>query len=454
MNGYCGSSTNASYKFQLIIDGCNGPIRFREDRLRRACATAPMAEGSTRESDGSGAERVSSRNHNHGDDADNGNDNDNDDETILSLLRPESIVVGKQKEQLRNSARSKKNAKGRRRKNHRPRAWTVEDGSCVEESSNRLDVIPLLEKLLLSSTRNDRDSTPNGRQLFDSISVVFDGISITKRPPVPSSNKQPSQLQQQQESEEEIVRGRLWHVMSDTANATSATAVIASKATLCEELHNIKSGCLTIEVTGLYDEADNVIVERIIEHHRRKIDCESLLEQYQMSCSSDQAIDAAGEGRGPMATAATRIRILRRTERGAGKNRRLFQPLGLLRPESVACIFEFGVPVVVSTTSNDCKEAQEEFQSSEHSDGNIQSSFDSSSFRRLAIDGDQTLRSVRRQNPGNVFLTLNESQEVPHATTGSEKGVPVILPIVATDDVFLRQRIVHEGGYVSVSIGA
>jgi hypothetical protein len=305
-------------------------------------------------------------------------------------------------------------------------------------------MIPLLEKLLLSSTHNDMGIASNGRQLFDSISVVFDGISITKRPPVSSSNQQPLQSQQQQqEIEGEIVLGRLWHVTSDTANATSTTAVIASKATPCEGMHDIKSGCLAIEVTGLYDEADNVIVERIIEHHRKKIDRESLLEQYQMSCSSDQATDATAEGRGtmPSAGAATRIRILRRTERGAGKNRRLFQPLGLLRPESVACVFEFGASVVASTTSNDCKEAQEEFQSSEHS-------VDSSFFHRLALDGDQTLRSIRRQNPGNVFLTLNESQKVLHVTAGIDKGAPVILPIVVTDDVFLRQRIVHENGFV------
>jgi len=452
-------ATNSCYKLQLVIDGCNGPIRFREHCLRRATETTTTpAEGGISDSDGNGGAEVSSRNHDHGDVGCNDGDddhNDDDDETILSFLRPESIAVGKQKQKLCNnssSSKSKRNAKsGRKKTTRKPKTCTAEDAEWVEESSNhRLDMIPLLEKLLMPSTRSEIDRNPDGRQLFDSISVVFDGISITKRPPVPASN--PKKKNQEEEAiEEELVRGRLWHVSSDTPNATKA--VMDGEAGFCDSVD--KSGHLTIEVTGLYDEADNVIVERIREqqHDRRATDRDIL----HPANGSDPAIETTGDG-GAHSDAVTRIQMLRRTERGAGKNRRLFQNLGLLRPESVACVFEFGAPITtptptattttttITTTSNDCDDGQEEHESG-HSGGHKQSRLESSSFRRLALDGDQTLRSVRRHNPGNVFLALDEPLEIPHAT-GGEKGVPVIIPIVATDDIFLRQRIVHEGGFV------
>lgn len=408
------SGTNISYKFQLIIDGCNGPIRFREDRLRRSTVTDSSKEESgendPEESGGGG----------------------DDDETILSLLRPESIRSDKQAKQQRSKNGSTKSTKGRRKQNHKPKIFTDEDTAvCAEESSNRLDMIPLLEKLLLSSACNAQGRNSVGIQLFDSISVVFDGISITKRPPVPVSNSKGGNqqlLQRKDETaEDEIVQGRLWHVTTDTSNERAT--VRAHKADIGNSVKD-QLGFLTIEITGIYDEADNVIVERIQEHHRRTID----LERHPSIGVTKEAPESL--------TALTRIQVLRRTERGAGKNRRLFQPLGLLRPESVACVFEFGIPISTKGDNN-CSEDQEE-HTSEYDKGCV---LLSSTFSKLAHDGHQTLRSVRRHNPGNVFLAFDEPLEVP-CTTGVERGEPVILPIVATDDIFLRQRIIHEGGYV------
>ena len=129
--------------------------------------------------------------------------------------------------------------------------------------------------------------------------------------------------------------------------------------------------------------------------------------------------------RGPV---LTRIQTLRRTDRGPGKSRRLFQRLGLLRPESLACVFRFGDADVVSKTTAEI-------------DGDTTCS-SSTRFQRLAIDGDQTLRTASIQHLNPALLTLDEPLEIFHSAHD-----PVV-PIVVTDDVFPRQHIVQEGGYV------
>mmetsp|Transcript_14611 Transcript_14611/g.31108 ORF Transcript_14611/g.31108 Transcript_14611/m.31108 type:complete len:212 (+) Transcript_14611:94-729(+) len=147
-------------------------------------------------------------------------------------------------------------------------------------------------------------------------------------------------------------------------------------------------------------------------------------------------------------TRASRIQTIRRTDRGAGKNRRTFQPLGLLRPDSVACVYDFNF----NAGCGKCGDGNEEEKRGNREHG----------FRCLASDGNQTLRSLRRNNPGNVFLSLDEPFDVAHMANNNghdhrreedsnDNDVPdpvMTIPIVATDDVFLRQRIVQEGGYV------
>jgi hypothetical protein len=417
-------------RFELIIDGCNGPIRFREDCLRRAATPASSVLDCTGDKVRAETAKVSA-----------GNDDDVDD-TILSLLRPESIVVDKQKERIGDNSGAKNRSKRKKKNKPRSKPCASEDTTSDrdEDSPNRLDMLPLLLTLLRPYKRKDREEHPLRPQLFDSILVVFDGISTTKRHPVPGRNqKQNNQhLQQVETIEEEAVRGRLWHVTSDTTKVS--IPILANEADLCN-VTDSKSGCLGIGVTGLYDEADNVIVDRIRERHRREVNRDN--QQYPMG--SDQVINVTGRVSRPLG-AVTSIQILRRTERGAGKNRRLFLPLGLLRPESVACVFEFDA--CVSTTTADCNEyPEEDVKSKDNELRQLQSRRLSSSFSRLALDGNQTLRSVRRRNPTNVFLTLDEPLEVHHGNN-RKNGIGLMKTIVATDDVFLRQRIVHEGGYV------
>lgn len=58
---------------------------------------------------------------------------------------------------------------------------------------------------------------------------------------------------------------------------------------------------------------------------------------------------------------------------------------------------------------------------------------------------------MRHHNPGNVFLDLDKPLEVRNATgvhKDDKTEAPLFIPIVATDDVFLRQRVVQEGGCV------
>ncbi len=386
--------TNVCYKFQLIIDGCNGPIRFREENLRRTSARATSQDDITC----------------------NNNDTDNENETILSLLRPESIAEAAQRKSGCKSSKSKKGTKCRRKKKHKPK------NNSVLENSTRLDMIPLLQKLLISSNRNDKRET-YGEKLFDSIAVIFDGVSITKRPLVQKAN-----APEEERMEEEITRGRFWRVTSDDSSQNATEVVPAGGTGICNDME-YQNGWITIEITGLYDEADNVIVNRIQDHHSRVIES---------NASPNGTTDATKEY-------LARIQVLRRTERGAGKNRRLFQPLGLLRSESVACVFEFAAPF--NTSSDESSQCQKGDTSENNLREDQQPRTHSTPFYRLALDGHQTLQSLRRQNPGNVFLIPDDSIEIPY-DAGSNDGCPVILPIVVTDDIFLRQRIVHEGGYV------
>ena len=420
MTDYYGIET--PYILQLIIDGCNGPIRFRQSLLNKAVETTIETKHIVGNSSKNEPKKVSSVN--------------DDDGTTLSFLRPDSIKSLTASDKLCNSIRPKKNKNVRRNKSSKTKACISADTARLEESTNRLDMIPLLEKLLTSSTLGEEEMRSNTKRLFNSISVIFDGISITKRPSIPVSKNSDQSRQEDEANKEDIDRGRHWCVTNDTAN--SKTVVVASGNGLYDKMD--KSGHLVIEITGLYDEADNVIVERIQEHHRRNIVKESTVQRERPLQTTDaDAVNIRS------IAAATRIQILRRTERGAGKNRRLFQSLGLLRPESVACIFEFCAPM--ETTKIDSEEEKSEHEC-EHFPEYKQTRFSSlSSFRRLALDGDQTLRSVRRHNPGNVFVALEEPLNVSHTANVSNRS-PLVIPIVATDDVFLRQRIVHEGGFV------
>ena len=560
------------HKFQLIIDGCNGPIRFREDFLRKAAAAATSTAASRTTTPATSSSIAI-----HGDDAYGEScttttpnalsKNDVGVDTILSLLRPESIAADplRKQTQTHKKNKSRRKAKGGRWKhknNHgqpkpysttsstRNNSSTVEqtetadnknNNECVvddEESSisnshrRRLDMIPLLQKLLISSKQqHDADNVVGDdgtnsndkvnankkqqhrhQQLFDSIVVLFDGVSTTKRPSLPvvgtgnnapiwgctKSNREETAIETR---EEEIAKGRVWHVrMSDSdIDSSNATVTAVQMNTTTSSIANAAdsysssssyssrkeypSGCLAIEVTGLYEEADNVIVERLQESFRPRtiIRIDRERERHQVPTMSFTRTTCS------IAGSFTSITVMRRTERGAGKNRRLFQPLGLLRPESVACVFDFykRTPPTTKNTStttstSNCDELRSEYQEEEckSSSRNSNDSLDrkllpkpdsdshsAPPFRKLSLDGCQTLRSVRCHNSDNVFVVLDEPIKVPFdtdagagagagAAVGSDGGndepssTVVPLQIIVTDDVFLRQRIIREDGYV------
>lgn len=431
------SVESVCFKFQLIIDGCNGPIRFREDILRRkALAAASKKDGESNKNESCAV------NHRNRDDAHCGHnrvDADLENETILSLLRPESIVEVAKRKPIHKSSKTKKGTKTGRKKNQKPKpVLTTERADCVEENSNRLDMIPLLQKLLLSSKSNDEGKDPIGKELFDSIVVLFDGVSITKRPSAPLINRKERNCDVEEERiAEEIDRGRFWHVTSDCSNKTTAVSKYSSGIYNDMEQY---SGRLTIEITGLYDEADNVIVERIQEHHSRRMEGGN----NDSSIGSEKIVGMTNVTR-DVSDFVARIRVLRRTERGAGKNRRLFQPLGLLRPESVACIFEFSAPIRTSSNADDNDQMGNNPSNTFGEEHNSRT--DPAAFSRLSLDGHKTLRSIRRQNPGNVFVALDDPIQIAFNYSREDRNFGVV-PIVVTDDIFLRQRIIHEGGYV------
>ena len=343
---------------------------------------------------------------------------DDEDTTVLSLLRPETIIVDSRRKQKSKNSKSGKKTKGKRKNSSNPKSsGNFEAAEIIEENPNRLDMIPLLQKVLVS---DDNHTQKSELDVFDSIVVIFDGVSITKRPPLQVCKKGDNSSIEKETMDEDITMGRCWKV----SQSNSTTTVVQASDPNSLSGVGYQSGSLAIQITGLYDEADNVIVEHIQECRSQKLDRE--IPEIPIDSSNSFSESKSN---------ATRIQVMRRTERGAGKNRRLFQPLGLLRPESIACVFDFA-------RRNDALVEQNNSDVLEHDKPKLHSS-----FPKLSIEGDQTLRSVRRQNPGNVFVVLDEPVEIP-VDADNKADHTIVLPIVVTDDIFLRQRIVHEEGFV------
>mmetsp|Transcript_4596 Transcript_4596/g.6783 ORF Transcript_4596/g.6783 Transcript_4596/m.6783 type:complete len:399 (-) Transcript_4596:24-1220(-) len=115
--------------------------------------------------------------------------------------------------------------------------------------------------------------------------------------------------------------------------------------------------------------------------------------------------------------------ITRNTE-GPGRSRRILKPLQLLRPESVFCIFGCSVEKNVSILSTQ----QKSLQSSGVRDA-----------KRLLTMEHKLIKSVEKR-------CLKRHQPTDEGgTKGSSRRMATV---VVTDDVFLRQRIVNAGGFV------
>ena len=201
-------------QFQLIVDGCNGPIRFRERNLSSTTCSTTKIAGNT------AADTVVGNNNNNND----ANNIDHDDEdVILSFLRPGTITILQNDDDYNtgmnnhNNQRSyhstpienrkkkkKKNCKSKKKKNKRKAGQSYHTATRRtnnvrnphnqintphtmrnnnEDYPTRLDMLPLFEKLL----RHSFPSTSTSTTLFHSVVVLFDGISFTKRRPCPTT---------------------------------------------------------------------------------------------------------------------------------------------------------------------------------------------------------------------------------------------------------------------------
>ncbi|OEU06251.1 hypothetical protein FRACYDRAFT_255472 [Fragilariopsis cylindrus CCMP1102] len=462
-------SSSVVTKFQLLIDGCNGPIRFRERNLRR----------DHRDRD-DGYSDDAAENNNDNDD----NDNDN---VILSFLRPDSISEETHNNYYKKTYSTKSSKQTKKTKknggnNSKSKNKTVGSGDSSSTPASRpnsndperLDMIPLLKKLLKMKTKlnnneyeteND-DSSSSSSSLFHSVSVVFDGISMTKRPsiPIPLSLSIPppedgvvgksSQQDINHDSIEE--RERIW-LMQQNNNDHPNSAILLLPATIeaggengndndnesssSSSRNSSDRGTIKIEITGLYDEADNVIVDRIVQLQEKHQGLLTGNSSRRRIVSSSSSLKTSRTTDTQIQKIQTQIQIIQRTEQGPGKNRCLLQSIGLLRSESVACIFDFDLK-------------------------------DATTFARLTKDGQKTIKSLQRNrllsSTGMIDIETTtishpqmkddiegdgyeEKKEEDYRTATKKQKedntVVIIVPIVVTDDVFLRQRIIEDTPY-------
>jgi hypothetical protein len=260
----------------------------------------------------------------------------------------------------------------------------------------RLDMIPPLKHLLVSSEP----------PLFDSVSVIFDGISQSKRPII-NTTKKNHRDDNQDDDKEEL--------------PCSATSTDTSKIWKVEENLN-----LYIEITGIYDETDNVIVRRVENYQNHQTQTQQvdlLTDSFQrnlnVSSSSAAATSKRGVGKAT-STDSIGITVVRRSELGCGKNRMLLQSMLLQRPHSVLCLYN-GFSSQLSQQSDHILEKK--LHRNPKVNNNI---FDSITVHKFFRDEDKT-----------TTTTTTTTTTAAHA-----------IPIVVTDDGYLRQRVVQHHGYV------
>jgi hypothetical protein len=257
-------------------------------------------------------------------------------------------------------------------------------------------MIPLLNHLLVSSEP----------PLFDSVSVIFDGISQSKRPII-NTTKKYQRDDNQDDDKEEL--------------PCSATSKDTSKIWKVEENLN-----LYIEITGIYDETDNVIVRRVenYQNHQTQTQQVDLLTdsfQRNLNVSSSSAAATSKRGVGKANTDSIGITVVRRSELGCGKNRTLLQSMLLQRPHSVLCLYN-GFSSQLSQQSDHI--LQKKLRRNPKVNNNI---FDSITVHTFFRDEDTTTTTT----------TMTTTSTAAHA-----------IPIVVTDDVYLRQRVVQHHGCV------
>lgn len=307
--------------FRLIVDGCNGPIRFSEHQLKHAA------------------------------------DDEKDKWSAAVLMTRDDKIIPRSSSNKKKEGGSKKNTITNTRKEY-----------------EQLDIIPLFRHL-----SNNTDSP------FDAFSVMFDGIS---------RNKRPAQVADAESSKE-----KEWNVDDN----------------------------ILIEITGLYDETDNIIVERV-ERWRQEYppqrgqddddpveDVSRMLEKTTLSPFKDNDGEKSDQEE-----ASCTVVVVHRNDLGPGKARSILQPLGLLRPESVSCLFAQG--------------------------------FSSPGLERNA--NDILHKKLNHPRVGKNLVQIKQQLVLPNCdeqTNPDNKDNGMLSsfhPVVVTDDVYLRQRTVSHGGFV------
>jgi hypothetical protein len=275
--------------YHLIVDGCNGPIRFREQDLALTIQSSSDKEKKIR----------------------------NASISILNCYTQENTSKRKGAKYMN---------RGTNQSDIRDTTATVFGAATYQ----RLDILPLMEQIL-----QNKDSP------LEEVTVIFDGISMTKRPSL-QGQRSKNESNFQCVEMPELAR-REYHV----------------------------SDHIRVEITGIYDEGDNVIMEKVefwqqhqqvnsqqCRQGQREVIAVSKDLDHSLSKSLERKlfISSPRQQNGPSnsndcfdtnATTVSHkpsilITVVHRSDQGPGRARTILQPLGLLRPESVLCLFESG----------------------------------------------------------------------------------------------------------------
>jgi hypothetical protein len=334
-DGHNVSSGNSNTK--LLIDGCNGPIRFSQKMLKHRNTVSEA----------------------------------------LSLLHTSSL--SQQQQQQQQQQQHPKNVSGI-------------TGQRTDEV--RLAMIPSLHHLIVGRRTSGTTSLP----LLHSVSIIFDGVSQSKRRQ--QSIHSPPQDDKTKEQ---------WY------KVTSKISVV---------------------ITDMYDEADNVIVNMVTTMTSSLPSSSSSSSKGHDSRNTQQKewdgrtivdwdmIIESMRGNHPPDGTTSIVYMIHRTHRGPGKSRRMLQSVGLLREDSVACLFGW-TPALQKDACRIARNLQKLPTDLFHP---IQ--------RRVLCSHCQT-------SPGPVAVA--EPSIPPTPTKTMTMGQPNhLLPVVVTDDVFLRQRVVKD----------
>jgi hypothetical protein len=223
----------------------------------------------------------------------------------------------------------------------------------------RLNMIPLLHRLIHETRQNNNDV------LLHSVNIVFDGVSQSKRSNISGTEpKQPISTKE-----------RTYQVTAE----------------------------INVDITDIYEEADNVMV-------RRATAMASSLSQHHAAMPHDGGAPNTLDQVADSFDGSRHAFVIHRRMCGPGKSRRALQSLGLLREDSVACLFGW-TPA-------------------------------------LQEDARRTEQSLRKL-PAELFHPIKGIQLCGRGCDLTTKNRPPLVPVLVTDDVFLRQRVINDAsGFV------